>query len=135
MVQTLLFVSGLNTLFQTFFGTRLPIVIGGSYTFVLPTISIILAGRYSDIVDPHEVFLNFSNIYLELILILYPYSDFISCCIYTFLILHFEFQKFVKIMRGTQGAFIVASTLQIIIGFSGLWRNVTRFVHVAYLLL
>lgn len=30
-------------------------------------------------------------------------------------------------MRGTQGALIVASTLQIIVGFSGLWRHVTRF--------
>ena len=55
MVQTLLFVAGLNTLFQTSFGTRLPAVVGGSYTFVVPTISIILAGRYSDIVDPREV--------------------------------------------------------------------------------
>jgi hypothetical protein len=31
-------------------------------------------------------------------------------------------------MRGTQDAFIVASTLQIIMGFSGLWRIVVRFV-------
>lgn len=55
MVQTLLFVAGLNTLFQTLFGTRLPAVIGGSYTYVPTTISIILAGRYSDIVNPQEV--------------------------------------------------------------------------------
>lgn len=55
VIQTLLFVAGLNTLLQTSFGTRLPAVMGGSYTFVVPTISIILAGRYSDIVDPHEV--------------------------------------------------------------------------------
>lgn len=33
-------------------------------------------------------------------------------------------------MRGIQGALIVASTLQIIIGFSGLWRNVTRLVSI-----
>ncbi|KAH7658278.1 Xanthine/uracil/vitamin C permease protein [Dioscorea alata] len=92
VIQTLLSVAGLNTLLQTLFGTRLPVVIGGSYTFVVPTISIILAGRYNDIVDPHE--------------------------------------KFKRIMRGTQGALIVASTLQIIIGFSGLWCNVTRFVVV-----
>lgn len=39
-------------------------------------------------------------------------------------------QKFEAIMRGTQGALIVASTLQIIFGFSGLWRNVVRFVLV-----
>ncbi|KAM0033610.1 hypothetical protein Hdeb2414_s0016g00488101 [Helianthus debilis subsp. tardiflorus] len=31
-------------------------------------------------------------------------------------------------MRGTQGALIVASTLQIVLGFSGLWRNITRFM-------
>ncbi|URD92834.1 Permease family [Musa troglodytarum] len=90
VVQTLLFLAGINTLLQTYFGTCLPAVMGGSYTFVAPTISIILAGRYSNIVDPHE--------------------------------------KFLHIMRGTQGALIVASTLQIIIGFSGLWRNVTRYL-------
>ncbi|KAK9060266.1 hypothetical protein SSX86_020970 [Deinandra increscens subsp. villosa] len=90
MIQTLLFVAGLNTLTQTLFGTRLPAVIGGSYTFVPTTISIILADRYSDIVDPQE--------------------------------------KFERIMRGTQGALIVASTLQIVLGFSGLWRNITRLV-------
>ncbi|ERM99550.1 hypothetical protein AMTRI_Chr10g230730 [Amborella trichopoda] len=91
VIQTLLFVAGLNTLFQTSFGTRLPAVVGGSYTFVVPTISIILASRYSDInLDPHE--------------------------------------RFKRTMRGTQGALIVASTLQIIIGFSGLWRNVARFL-------
>ena len=35
-------------------------------------------------------------------------------------------QKFKKIMRAIQGALIVASTLQIVLGFSGLWRNITR---------
>ena len=55
MIQTIRFVAGLNTLLQTFFGTRLPAVIGASYTYVPTTISIILAGRYSDIVNPQEV--------------------------------------------------------------------------------
>uniref|UniRef100_A0A0D9W0V2 Nucleobase-ascorbate transporter 6 n=1 Tax=Leersia perrieri TaxID=77586 RepID=A0A0D9W0V2_9ORYZ len=90
VIQTLLFVAGINTLIQSFLGTRLPAVIGGSYTFVAPTISIILASRYNGIADPHE--------------------------------------KFVRIMRGTQGALIVASTLQIIMGFSGLWRIVVRLL-------
>lgn len=54
VIQTLLFVAGLNTLLQTSFGTRLPAVIGGSYTFVAPTISIILSGRWSD-PDPESV--------------------------------------------------------------------------------
>ncbi|PQQ02943.1 hypothetical protein Pyn_11833 [Prunus yedoensis var. nudiflora] len=56
VIQTLLFVAGLNTLQQTLFGTRLPAVIGGSYTFVPTTISIILAGRFSDSDDPIDVF-------------------------------------------------------------------------------
>ena len=55
MIQTILFVAGLNTLLQTFFGTRLPAVIGASYSYVPTTISIILAGRYSDVVNPREV--------------------------------------------------------------------------------
>lgn len=55
VIQTLLFVAGINTLFQTFFGSRLPVVMGGSYTFVAPTISIILAGRYNNEADPREV--------------------------------------------------------------------------------
>jgi hypothetical protein len=38
-------------------------------------------------------------------------------------------QKFKRIMRAIQGALIVASTLQIVLGFSGLWRNVTRLVR------
>ncbi|GFS32644.1 xanthine/uracil permease family protein [Actinidia rufa] len=87
VVQTLLFVAGLNTLLQTTFGTRLPAVIGGSYTFVAATISIILSGRFD---DPDPIV------------------------------------KFKRTMRAIQGALIVASTLQIVLGFSGLWRNVTR---------
>ncbi|GLT72733.1 hypothetical protein SLA2020_446400 [Shorea laevis] len=90
VIQTLLFVAGLNTLLQTLFGSRLPAVIGGSYTFVPTTISIILSGRFSGVQDPIE--------------------------------------KFKRTMRAIQGAVIVASTIQIVLGFSGLWRNVTRFL-------
>jgi hypothetical protein len=35
-------------------------------------------------------------------------------------------KKFLRIMRGTQGALIVASALLILLGFSVLWRNVAR---------
>ncbi|KAL9254632.1 Nucleobase-ascorbate transporter 6-like protein [Drosera capensis] len=90
VIQTLLFVAGLNTLLQSTFGTRLPAVMGGSLTYIVPTLSIIQAGRYNNIPDP--------------------------------------ILKFRRSMRGIQGALIVASTLQIVLGFSGLWRNVTRFL-------
>ncbi|CAD5312321.1 unnamed protein product [Arabidopsis thaliana] len=90
LIQTLLFVSGINTLFQSFFGTRLPAVIGASYSYVPTTMSIVLAARYNDIMDPQK--------------------------------------RFEQIMRGIQGALIIASFLHILVGFSGLWRNVTRFL-------
>ncbi|KAK9164303.1 hypothetical protein Syun_005205 [Stephania yunnanensis] len=69
LIQTLLFVTGLNTLLQTHFGTRLPVVMGGSSTYILPI-------------------------------------------------------RFLRTMRGIQGAVIVASLFQIIVGFLGFWRNV-----------
>lgn len=90
VIQTVLFVSGINTLFQTTFGTRLPAVIGGSYAFILPTLSIIGSGRNHSIADDH--------------------------------------QRFQHTMRGIQGSLIVASALQIILGFSGLWAVVARYL-------
>ena len=55
VVQTLLFVEGINTLLQTLFGTRLPTVIGGSYAFMVPIISIIHDSSLMRIEDPHLV--------------------------------------------------------------------------------
>ncbi|KAM2093965.1 hypothetical protein FF2_016423 [Malus domestica] len=90
VVQTMLFVSGLNTLLQSLFGTRLPTVVMGSYTYIIPTASIILANRYKAFTDPHE--------------------------------------RFSETMRGIQGALIITSCFQMIVGFLGLWRNVVRFL-------
>ncbi|GMH10496.1 hypothetical protein Nepgr_012337 [Nepenthes gracilis] len=53
VIQNMLFASGLNTLLQSFFGTRLPAVIGSSYTFVIPATTIVLAGRYRTIGADH----------------------------------------------------------------------------------
>lgn len=55
VISTFLFVAGINTLLQTVFGTRLPVVTGPSYAFLIPIISIALSRRFSDNVDPHEV--------------------------------------------------------------------------------
>jgi len=54
-MKSLLFVSGINTLLQTVLGSRLPIVMGNSFYFLLITLSIINAPRIIDILDPHEV--------------------------------------------------------------------------------
>ena len=55
VVQTLLFVEGINTLVQTLFGTRLPTVIGGSYAFMVPIMSIIHDPSLAMIEDPELV--------------------------------------------------------------------------------
>ncbi|KAB1213021.1 Nucleobase-ascorbate transporter 2 [Morella rubra] len=89
VVQTLLFIEGINTLLQTLFGTRLPTVIGGSYAFMVPIISIIHDSSLISIEEPHLRFLN--------------------------------------TMRAVQGALIVASSIQIILGFSQMWAICSRF--------
>ncbi|KAF3323335.1 nucleobase-ascorbate transporter LPE1-like protein [Carex littledalei] len=56
VIQSMVFVAGINTLLQVYFGTRLPVVIGGSFTYLLPTLSIILSRRYTYFIDPYERF-------------------------------------------------------------------------------
>lgn len=55
VIQTLLFVSGINTLLQALFGTRLPTVVGGSFAYVIPILYIIRDSSLQRIPDPHEV--------------------------------------------------------------------------------
>lgn len=55
VIQTLLFVSGINTLLQALFGTRLPAVVGGSFAHVIPIAYIISDSSLQRINDPHEV--------------------------------------------------------------------------------
>ncbi|XP_052183504.1 nucleobase-ascorbate transporter 2-like [Diospyros lotus] len=89
VVQTLLFVEGINTLLQTLLGTRLPTVIGGSWAFMVPILSIVHDPALTRIEDGHLRFLN--------------------------------------TMKAIQGALIVASSVQIILGYSQLWAICSRF--------
>jgi nucleobase transporter 1/2 len=57
VVQTLVFVAGLKTLLQTWFGTRLPVVIAPSFRFIIPSLYIILHNRYSFYINPRVRFL------------------------------------------------------------------------------
>ncbi|WMV38899.1 hypothetical protein MTR67_032284 [Solanum verrucosum] len=55
VIQTLLFVAGINTLLQALFGTRLPAVVGGSFAYVIPIVYIISDSHLQRISDPHVV--------------------------------------------------------------------------------
>ncbi|XP_041013740.1 nucleobase-ascorbate transporter 4 [Juglans microcarpa x Juglans regia] len=56
VIDTFLFVAGINTLLQTLFGTRLPVVMGASYAFIIPIISLTLSRRFSGFTDPRQRF-------------------------------------------------------------------------------
>ncbi|XP_057788123.1 nucleobase-ascorbate transporter 4 isoform X2 [Salvia miltiorrhiza] len=88
LMQTLLFVSGINTLLQTWFGTRMPVVIGGSLRFLIPSLYVTFAQRYLIYFNPRV--------------------------------------RFLRTMRGIQGALMVASVLPMLLGFLGIWRIVVR---------
>ncbi|XP_022985935.1 nucleobase-ascorbate transporter 1-like [Cucurbita maxima] len=89
VIQTLLFVAGLNTLLQALFGTRLPAVVGGSFAYVVPIAYIVGDSSLQRITDSHE--------------------------------------RFLHTMRAIQGALIVASSIQIILGYSQVWGLLSRF--------
>ncbi|QCD78714.1 solute carrier family 23 [Vigna unguiculata] len=89
VIQTLLFVAGINTLLQALFGTRLPAVVGGSFAYVIPIAYIISDSSLQRINDPHE--------------------------------------RFLRTMRAIQGALIVASSIQIVLGYSQIWGLFSRF--------
>ncbi|EYU37564.1 hypothetical protein ABFS82_02G045400 [Erythranthe guttata] len=57
VVQTLLFVSGVNTLLQTWFGTRLPVVVGGSFRFITPSLYVAFSQRYYIYLNPYQRFI------------------------------------------------------------------------------
>ncbi|XP_075498231.1 nucleobase-ascorbate transporter 1 isoform X1 [Primulina tabacum] len=89
VIQTLLFVAGINTLLQTLFGTRLPAVVGGSFAYIIPIAYIINDSSLQKINEPHV--------------------------------------RFIQTMRAIQGALIVASSIQIILGYSQVWGLFSRF--------
>ncbi|KAJ6409448.1 hypothetical protein OIU84_009033 [Salix udensis] len=96
VINTVIFVAGINTLLQSWFGTRLPVVIGGSYAFIIPTITTALSTNNNN---------NNTNF-----MFLSPR------------------QRFKQSMRAVQGALIVASFFQMIIGFLGFWRIFARYL-------
>ncbi|CDO97291.1 unnamed protein product [Coffea canephora] len=58
VIQTMLFVSGVNTLLQTWLGTRLPVVMRGSFTYIIPALFVALASRFNVYVNPRQRFKN-----------------------------------------------------------------------------
>ncbi|XP_056694573.1 nucleobase-ascorbate transporter 3-like [Spinacia oleracea] len=60
VIQGMLFMSGINTLIQTLIGSRLPVVMGPSYVYLIPIMSIISSNNTGNYDSEHQRF--FHNI-------------------------------------------------------------------------
>ncbi|KAM4748845.1 solute carrier family 23 member 1-like [Rhinophrynus dorsalis] len=104
LTNTIFFVSGLCTLLQTTIGTRLPILQGGTFSFITPTLAILSLPQWK--CPEFE-----NNIHNG------TRSSLIS-----------DTEIWQTRIREIQGAVIVASTLQVLLGFSGLIGLFLRFI-------
>ncbi|XP_071960294.1 solute carrier family 23 member 2-like [Antedon mediterranea] len=101
IIGTIFFVSGLVTILQTTFGVRLPIVQGGTFAFLTPTFAIL--SLQGDCPAPPPP--NATEAQLD------------------------EATEVWQVrMREIQGAIIVASIFQVVIGFSGIMGFVLKYI-------
>uniref|UniRef100_A0A672JC25 Solute carrier family 23 member 2-like n=1 Tax=Salarias fasciatus TaxID=181472 RepID=A0A672JC25_SALFA len=111
LISTIFFVSGMCTLLQTAVGTRLPILQGGTFSFITPTLAILALPKWQCPSPSAPVMMsvqmqNGSGT-------LQPEnSD----------------EVWMSRIREIQGAILVSSLLQIVLGFSGLVGLVLRFI-------
>ncbi|XP_008705821.1 solute carrier family 23 member 1 isoform X1 [Ursus maritimus] len=103
LISTIFFVSGICTLLQVFLGVRLPILQGGTFAFVAPSLAMLSLPAWKC----PEWTLNAS-------LVNTSSPEFTE-----------EWQKRI---RELQGAIMVASCVQIVVGFSGLIGFLMRFI-------
>lgn len=114
LIGTIVFVSGLATVLQTTFGVRLPIVQGSTPTFLIPTIAILSQQQWE---CPYKA----------------ARQEFGSKVNFTTLALpepgspgHREIWK--TRVREIQGAIMVSSLFQVLIGISGIMTFVLRYI-------
>ncbi|XP_009675872.1 solute carrier family 23 member 1 [Struthio camelus] len=103
LISTIFFVSGICTLLQVFFGVRLPIIQGGTFAFLTPTLAMLSLPKWKcPAWTQNATRVNASS------------------------------PEFIEVwqtrMREVQGAIIVASCFQIFVGFSGLIGFLMRFI-------
>ncbi|KAM6213450.1 solute carrier family 23 member 1-like [Sarcoramphus papa] len=103
LISTIFFVSGICTLLQVLFGVRLPIIQGGTFAFLTPTLAMLSLPKWKcPAWTQNATLVNASS------------------------------PEFIEVwqtrMREVQGAIVVASCFQIFVGFSGLIGFLMRFI-------
>ncbi|CAK8682676.1 unnamed protein product [Clavelina lepadiformis] len=112
LISSLLFVSGLCTLLQTTLGIRLPIMQGGTFSFLPPTLAILALPHNQCPAPLPEGFMNSSKTL---------YNDTDGSIVD-------GTEVWQRRMREVQGAIAVASSLQVILGFSGAIGFLLRYI-------
>ncbi|XP_021329513.2 solute carrier family 23 member 2 isoform X2 [Danio rerio] len=107
LISTIFFVSGLCTLLQTTLGTRLPILQGGTFTFITPTLAILALPKWRCPDSSADPQVNGTD----------PASLLVN-----------EDELWKVRIREIQGAILVASLLQLVLGLSGLVGLVLKFI-------
>ncbi|GAV08102.1 hypothetical protein RvY_17843 [Ramazzottius varieornatus] len=100
IISTMFFVSGFNTLLQTTFGVRLPIVQGGTFAFLGPSLSILALPQWQ---CPNQTTIEGMS-----------YDD--------------RQELWQSRMRELQGSIIIASIFEVFIGFTGIIGLLMRFI-------
>ncbi|XP_076824586.1 solute carrier family 23 member 2-like [Clavelina lepadiformis] len=112
LISSLFFVSGLCTLLQTTLGIRLPIMQGGTFSFLPPTLAILALPHNQCPAPLPEGFMNSSKTL---------YNDTDGSIVD-------GTEVWQRRMREVQGAIAVASSLQVILGFSGAIGFLLRYI-------
>ncbi|XP_061576898.1 solute carrier family 23 member 2 isoform X2 [Cololabis saira] len=107
LISTIFFVSGLCTLLQTAVGTRLPILQGGTFSFITPTLAILALPKWQCPTPNAPLMLS-----VQLQNGTSQNSD----------------EVWMSRIREIQGAILVSSLLQIVLGFSGLVGLVLKYI-------
>ncbi|KAM6926617.1 LOW QUALITY PROTEIN: solute carrier family 23 member 2 [Lycodopsis pacificus] len=111
LISTIFFVSGLCTILQTAVGTRLPILQGGTFSFITPTLAILALPKWQCPAPQASVTLS-----MQLQNSTSPLQDGNAD------------EVWMSRMREIQGAILVSSLLQIVLGFSGLVGLVLKYI-------
>ncbi|KAK2880500.1 hypothetical protein Q8A73_023198 [Channa argus] len=111
LICTIFFVSGICTILQTSVGTRLPILQGGTFSFITPTLAILALPKWQCPASKAPLTLS-----VQLQNSTSPQ--------------HTENpdEVWMSRMREIQGAILLSSLLQVILGFSGLVGLVLKFI-------
>ncbi|XP_037109706.1 solute carrier family 23 member 1 isoform X3 [Syngnathus acus] len=110
LICTIFFVSGLSTLLQTGIGIRLPILQGGTFSFITPTLAILALPKWQCPTSQEPTMLSAHNGSSPLQLV--DNGD----------------EVWMSRMREIQGAILVSSLVQITLGFTGLVGFVLRYI-------